>query len=83
LITVTACSPLAAFQEAIVPSRVPKRNKADVPPIPVLLNTTPLGLPLADVEAAAGIVTDGRDGTARAPEAVSISAEPLPAYRSK
>jgi hypothetical protein len=35
--------------------------------------------PLADVEAAAGIVTDGRDGTARAPAVVSTATEPLPA----
>jgi hypothetical protein len=43
------------------------------------LYTVPLGLPFADVEAAAGIVTEGSDGTAMAPAAVSIATEPLPA----
>src|ERR1700722_11658521 len=83
--TVTACVPLATFQAAIVPSSVPKRNKAaDVlpgrlKPVPALLYTVPLGLPCTVAEAAAGIVTDGSDGTAMAPAAVSIATEPLPA----
>ena len=80
--TVTACVPLLTFQAAIVPSSVPKRNTADVLPgiskIPELY-TVPLGLPCAEVEAAAGIVTAGNDGTAMAPAAVSIATEPLPA----
>ena len=84
LTTVTACAPLLAFQAAIVPSSVPKRNKADVLPgiskiAELLLYTVPLGLPCVDVEAAAGIVTEGNDGTAMAPAAVSIATEPLPA----
>ena len=84
LTTVTACVPLLTFQAAIVPSSVPKRNKADVLPgilkIPeLLLYTVPLGLPCADMEEAAGIVTEGNDGTAIAPAAVSIATEPLPA----
>ena len=82
--TVTACVPLLTFQAAIVPSSVPKRNKADVLPgiskiAELLLYTVPLGLPCAEVEAAAGIVTEGSDGTAMAPAAVSIATEPLPA----
>src|ERR1700722_6959232 len=69
----------------MVPSSVPKRNKADVvvPGISkialLLLNTVPLGLPCADVEAAAGIVTEGNDCTAAVPAAVSMATVPLPA----
>jgi hypothetical protein len=84
LTTVTACVPLFPFQAAIVPSRVPKRNKADVLPgiskiALLLLYTVPLGLPCAGAGAAAGIVTDGSNGTAVAPARVSTATEPLPA----
>ena len=81
LTTVTACAPLFAFQAAIVPSSVPKRNKADVLPgiskiALLLLYTVPLGLPCADAEVAAGIVTGG---ITELPAAVSTATEPLPA----
>ena len=84
LTTVTARVPLVAFQAAIVPSSVPKRNKADVllgisKIAELLLYTVPLGLPCADVEAAAGIVTKGNADAATVPAAVSTATEPLPA----
>jgi hypothetical protein len=61
-----------------------KRNKADVLPgiskiAELLLYTVPLGLPCADVEAAAGILTEGNDDTATVPAEVSTATEPLPA----
>ncbi len=67
-----------------MPSRVPKRNKADVLPgmskiALLLLYTVPLGLPCAGAGAAAGIVTGGSDGVAVAPARVSTATEPLPA----
>ena len=81
LTTVTACVPLPAFQAAMVPSRVPKRNRADTPsgrlkPVPALLYTVPLGLPFAEASEAAGIVTFG---ITVAPAEVSTFTKPLPA----